>query len=67
MLSPEKAPPLLPEPLQKMADICPSPQGALEVLEQEDAAFLFYITIFTSFLRLFCNYSTMFCSLPCIP
>lgn len=41
MLSPEKASPLLPEPLQKMADICPSLQGALEVLEQEDAAFLF--------------------------
>lgn len=41
MLSLEKAPPLLPNCLQKMADICLSLQGALEVLEQEDAAFLF--------------------------
>lgn len=41
MLSPGKAPLLLPEPLQKMADVCPSLQGALEILEKEDAAFLF--------------------------
>jgi len=41
ILFPQKAPPLLPELLQKMANICPSLSGALEVLEQEDAAFLF--------------------------
>lgn len=41
MLSPGKGLLLFSEPLQKMADICPSLQGVLEILEKEDAAFMF--------------------------
>ena len=44
MLSLEKTPLLLPEPLQMMADICPSLQGALEVLQQKMLHFCSIVT-----------------------